>query len=551
MNLNFITVAQKTIDGKPYVLQRANVTACKQFWIAWRHASKMDNTAALLGAAVPDNTITRKTLSLRTEIIDGEKFYFIYRMISADGDAKPFSLGYTLSDISGLLPYQPRAVAHLCDSISRNGAAADGSDTGIGKTYHALSVCRNMVFRPAVVCRKSGIAGWKAACAHFNISPLFIANWESVKTGKGKFVSRYQDSFTGRQCYRWQLPKDTMLIFDEAHMGCNDGTQNNAVWMGAKGYPVLSLSASFADRITRLRGLMHILGAMTGSQFDQWIYNRGLYVNQYDTMESLSDTEDMKAANKIIYPRYGYRISCEDNEVKKYFPEGIYHTHIVSIGKEKIEQQNRLYRDLLQKVTEYRERGLQAKVLVADLRYRQAAELLKVASLIELTSEYMDQGLSVCIFVNFRETMKYLSIGLDTKSLIFGNQEQYGLSRDTVVEYFQSNKSRIIISMASAGGQSLNLHDIHGGHRRVSLICPTYDPISLLQILGRTRRAKSKTVPIMKLVYAGGTIEERIAHVVNGKLANIAALNDGDLMEPDLFNLGIERKEKTLTGGDT
>lgn len=47
----------------------------------------------------------------------------------------------------------------------------------------------------------------------------------------------------------------------------------------------------------------------------------------------------------------------------------------------------------------------------------------------------------------------------------------------------------------------------------------------------------------MKLVYAARTVEEKVAVVVNSKLGNIAAINDGDLMEPELFNLGIHREE--------
>jgi len=43
-------------------------------------------------------------------------------------------------------------------------------------------------------------------------------------------------------------------------------------------------------------------------------------------------------------------------------------------------------------------------------------------------------------------------------------------------------------------------------------------------------------------VYAAGTIEEKVAETVNKKLDNIAALNDGDLMEPDLFRLGVKNE---------
>jgi hypothetical protein len=43
------------------------------------------------------------------------------------------------------------------------------------------------------------------------------------------------------------------------------------------------------------------------------------------------------------------------------------------------------------------------------------------------------------------------------------------------------------------------------------------------------------------MVYAAGTVEEKVAERVNEKLDNIAALNDGDLMESDMFNLTGKR----------
>jgi superfamily II DNA or RNA helicase len=159
-----------------------------------------------------------------------------------------------------------------------------------------------------------------------------------------------------------------------------------------------------------------------------------------------------------------------------------------------------------------------------------------------MVKEYLYEGMAVCVFVNFRETLRYLSENLQTKSLIFGDQERFGLIRESVIENFQNGVERLILCMTDAGGQSVDLHDLQGRARRISLICPTYNPVALQQVLGRTLRAGSKSTPIMKLVYAAGTIEEKVAETVNRKLDNIAALNDGDLMEPDLFSLGVKDK---------
>jgi len=285
--------------------------------------------------------------------------------------------------------------------------------------------------------------------------------------------------------------------------------------------------------------LLSTLGAVTKDSFDAWIKSRSDYfLNENDKVDFICDTEAMKDFNKILYPRYGYRLSYEDKDVKKYFPESVYQTEIVSIGSTKEKEQNALYQEMLKKAEEYKQLGLQAKKLVEEMRYRQSTELLKSDSLIEIAQNYLEQGHSVCIFVNYRETLAYLAKKMKTKSLIFGNQDNYGINREKVIEDFQDNKINLVLCMVDAGGQSISLHDLHGGHPRVSLICPTYDSIKLKQVLGRTYRAGSKTTPIMKLVYAAGTVEEKVSETVNKKLSNISALNDGDLMEEDFFKMG-------------
>jgi superfamily II DNA or RNA helicase len=452
---------------------------------------------------------------------------------------------YQLKDTSKLLPYQPQAVAALVKSIIDNGAAADGSDTGIGKTYQALAVCRELGMAPLVVCRKAGFTAWLKACAYMNIRPRLITNWEMMRTAKNPYLKRKARSHSKGYDYSWALPKDTLLCFDEAHLGFNPDSQNYAFWTASAGLPSLSLSATFADRPARLRGLFKVLGVMPEEEFDQWLLKRGHFYNQYNEIESLTALSDMKAINKILYPKYGYRVSYEDPEVRKHFPERVIQTSIIDLGDRIAGEQNRSYHELLQKAAALKAQGKQAELLVADLRYRQSAELLKIPVLVEMSLEYVYEGKSVVVFVNFLDTLRALANALDCKSLIFGDQERHGFNREKIIEEFQAGRERIVLCTANAGGQSLSLHDLQGNSQRISLICPTYDPVVLQQVLGRTFRAGTKTTPIMKLVYAAKTIEEKVAESVNRKLDNIAALNDGDLMEPDLFNLGVKQGEET------
>lgn len=528
MNLRFETVA----DHGDSIVQRADVTHDRTFWINWRKA--------------PD--ALKRLVTLRPEISpSGSTIYYAYKSISrADFKPVPFTVSYTLRDPSLLLPFQPKAVSHLCNALLSHGSAADGSDTGIGKTYMGLACARELNLAPAIVCKIAGIANWKRAAYQFGIRPRFIINWEQAKSGKYSFIRRARHPFSGRYLYKWQMPCRALLIFDEAHMGSNDDSQNHALWVAAasSGCPTLSMSATFADRPSRLFGLFSVLNVNLSSgparerpNFDAWLSSIGHFTNFKNALEGLNEVDDMKTVNRLLYPRHGFRLSYSDPEVKKYFPEAVCHTHLVDLSPKDTAKQNRLYLELLEKVSYYRSLGKQAEVLTADLRYRQAAELLKADVLADLVREYVYEGKSVAVFVNFRETLAYLAKALNTRSLIFGDQERQGLSRESVVDAFQRNENKIVLCMAEAGGSSINLHDVHGGHQRISLICPTYTPITLKQIYGRTYRAGSKTPPIIKLVYAADTIEQKVSETVSRKLDNIAALNDGDLFEPDLFGV--------------
>jgi superfamily II DNA or RNA helicase len=514
MNLEFKFFAK---DGD-FEIQRADVTHNRYFWMQYRLVKPQ----------------LQKLIVLQRQ---GAQFFAYRKIKPSTGQHHTFSLSYAPKNLKNLFPYQARSLAHICSALMTKGAAVDGSDTGTGKTFVALAVARELHKRPAVTCKLAGIAGWKRACKYMGVEPYFIVNWEMAKSGKYSFAKRTQDAFSGIWSYNWDVPKDALLIFDEVHLANHETSQNFLYYTASKGLPSLSLSATFADNPVHMKSLMHVIGAIDKEQFPSWLKEHGSFTNGYDEEETLSSVEGMKEFNKILFPAFGYRVSYNDPDVKKFFPESVLHTEIITLSKRETAKQNKFYTELLTKAEQYRLMGKQAEILVANLRYRQMTELLKVDSLADLAREYMYEGKSVAIFVNFRETLNYLSKTLKTNSLIYGTQEKDGINREKVISLFQSGKSRIIVSMVDAGGTSIDLHDLIGNHQRVSLICPTYKTITLKQILGRTHRAGSKTIPIIKLVYAAGTIEEQIAEKVNDKLDNISALNDGDLMVADIFKM--------------
>ena len=113
------------------------------------------------------------------------------------------------------------------------------------------------------------------------------------------------------------------------------------------------------------------------------------------------------------------------------------------------------------------------------------------------------------IFVNFTQTLKTLQEMLHIDSVVYGEQDYDDRLR--IIEEFQDNKTRIIILNIKAGGVGISLHDIAGGHPRVSLISPTWSSLDLVQALGRIHRAGGKTKSLQRIIYTADTVEERIA----------------------------------------
>jgi hypothetical protein len=120
-----------------------------------------------------------------------------------------------------------------------------------GKTYTAIGVAREMGMKIAVVCPKAVINSWKRAITnHFKLKYEFVLNYESVKTGKYKDIGVWQDvsRTSNKQFFKWNLPKNTLIIFDESHKLKGHGTQNSEMALEAKkqGYHILCCSATNA-----------------------------------------------------------------------------------------------------------------------------------------------------------------------------------------------------------------------------------------------------------------------------------------------------------------
>jgi superfamily II DNA or RNA helicase len=101
--------------------------------------------------------------------------------------------------------------------------------------------------------------------------------------------------------------------------------------------------------------------------------------------------------------------------------------------------------------------------------------------------------------------------------------------RNKNLENFQNNEEKIILVNCKAGSLGLNMPDLDGIHPRLTLISPDDSAVVMRQCTGRAVRENSKSKTIQKIIFANGTVEERVVSNVLSKIHNLDILNDNDL----------------------
>lgn len=96
------------------------------------------------------------------------------------------------------------------------GVFLNASGLGSGKTYQSLATAKIVGRRVVAVCRKSAIPAWQEVAKYFGYdrNTFMAVNREALRTGKTG-LGRWED-----QGFKWTLPLQFMLIYDEVHNDC-------------------------------------------------------------------------------------------------------------------------------------------------------------------------------------------------------------------------------------------------------------------------------------------------------------------------------------------
>lgn len=411
----------------------------------------------------------------------------------------------------------------LATALGNFRSALDGSATGTGKTVVAAKLAADNGIPTLVVCPKSSITMWVRELTDQKCKNFYVINYESLRTGKTNW-GKWADSY--HKTWIWTLPStEYLIIWDEVQRCKGMNTQNARMLWSAKPYYNLCLSATAAENPMDMKALGAILGIFNMRNFWFWAKQHGCRNGYFGGLEFAGKDEDLNKIHKAIYPMHGSRLSLAD--MADHFTETQIITTPIDFGNEIKD----LYAEMEYELSELKEKNSSDNALTIRLRARQKVELLKVPTILEMTEDFLAEGRSVAIFVNFTQTIEAMRDRLPySVGTISG---PYVKHRQRYIDAFAADEVRVMLCNIQAGGVSVNLHDQTGKHPRVSIISPSDNAMDVLQCIGRIHRAGGKTPSQQHVLFAAGTIEEDVKENCDEKIKNIGIFNEG-LTDPKI-----------------
>jgi superfamily II DNA or RNA helicase len=430
--------------------------------------------------------------------------------------------------------YQLPSIKRLAAALDSFNGALDGSDTGAGKTPVACAVAYILQRRLFVVCPKNVIPPWRRMARRFGVQ-ITVINYEMLRMGNtevARWIKR-KNPRTGRFyktfAYSDAFEADTWLfVFDECHRMKDHTTKNCQMGVAAldQGFKVMGLSATAADNPLHMK----FTGLLTGlfdqpSYFFAWLRDHGVRKGRWG-MEFVGGRDVLSRIHRQIFPARGSRIRVAD--LGDRFPQTTIISEAYEMNGATSEIQT-IYDEMHEAISileasQRKDKG--SCILTEILRARQKVELLKVPTIVQMANDARDEGMAVVVIVNFQQSVDEIAKRLRTVNTITGSDTMEHRMR--LIDRFNADDEDIVVLNIKAGGLGIDLHGTSQGKHRMVLISPTYSGIDLKQALGRCHRAGGAK-SIQKIVWAAGTLEERVCDKVRERLQRVSIFNDDAL----------------------
>ena len=487
---------------------------------------------------------------------------------------------------TNLYDYQKPHVAKLIESFRTNGYALDGSGTGTGKTFSNLNVCKKLGLRPLIICPKNVIPSWEKSIKTLDMEVLGVVNYALIRKGKFRIekgtISRgynkgkpkkvnvncpylsvetnidRKSKYDSKYIMKWDLPEKSVIIFDEAHRCKNNKTLNTQMMIEAANNEckILMLSATIGENPLKMSGVARVMNfyEKPWEFYTKFASNYDCYKNRFGWTFDGGNRTMERLHNEIYGKGKGSRMDTDELRAKGLFPETqiIFEAYNMNGAEKKINKayenmfkslservlleaeiertknsiKNNENEQLIEKLNELQsKKASMESPLSIRQKTRQIAEIEKVPCIAEMAQDYIEEGHSVAIFVNYTDTLEALKTKLKTDCCIYGKNSSSMNEANRLL--FENNGSRVIVCNVAASREGIDLHDKFNKFSRVSLISPDDSAQNIKQVLGRVDRSGG-TASLQRIIFAANTIEEMVLENARVKIMNINSLNGVD-----------------------
>lgn len=455
-------------------------------------------------------------------------------------------------DTTGLLGPQVEHVKRLLQSLDKNGFALDMSETGTGKSYASAAIARHHYGPVELICPKAVIPQWLKVLAKFGVKPHVIINYEKIGRGNTHWMKwkKLPDPMKPwkegelREMPLFKFPSNALVILDEGHR-CKGNDTTNAWMMIAlkrQGYKVLVASATLATTPMEMRASGYLVGLHALYNFSDFCRVHGAAdVGRYGALSWNSENPEAKRAmmllNEYLFETSACAARMRVEDFGDLFPESHIVAEAYDLGANSPKVQE-AYEEMEREIAKLEKRceNYSEHIFAIMMAARRKSELLKVPLFAEMVEDLYDEGKSVCIFLNFEDSIEALRSRL-TKLKKFNNQlgfivgGQHAEQRQKHIDEFNADTRRVMIANIKAGGIGISLHDLNGKFPRASIVSPNFSAFELVQALGRVWRQGGLTKSYQNIVFAANTIEEQACRRVQARIDNLSTLNDADLRD--------------------
>ncbi|MCA9676115.1 MAG: DEAD/DEAH box helicase [Kofleriaceae bacterium] len=420
-------------------------------------------------------------------------------------------------------------------------------DVGLGKTITAWQAILDAAAARSVliVCPLAVVAHWRRTVEAMGDGgkDVVILNYERL--GKLFDVSaeaRKKIKSKKGLARAGTAPALDVIVLDESHRCKNPTAARSklAAKLVARAGFVLWLSATAGQNPLELSYLAPLLASTTGARatdlkdFEQWCLDQHLGVSRggYGKWEWRGDRADCEKVRVMLFePARGHgpagiRRRPEDIAGWPAINRILTPIELDPSARELYDQAWTAFRRDL----ELAPRGKDPKsALAAILRLRQKSSLIRAEGTVELARELLDNGHQVAISVAFVETLTALRDGLEhglgavACATIHGGLPA-GAREDERLR-FQRGDAKVVLFTVEEG---ISLHQgEHGDAPRSQIIHDLrWSAIQMAQIEGRCHR--DGRFAQVYWAYADGTIEDKIARVVAGRIQSMKEMIGDD-----------------------